>query len=218
MSCANRLIRDNIACLETADFIHIGYNYLCAPLPVVPCQLLRYDAMYPNTPVRTKFTIRINRGSDWTRREIAVLAGPFVLASDAFVWSSGDANRFSLPCTRSHFVHARMLTGASGRIQGRPRVPTGYQKNRKGLPACASMEGAIFIWTPTLYSVVLSFAFFFFYLLSARFLSLSFSPRTPFVVGFFSRGRRVFRVNPDMFHHRAFRSALYKGSKMALSA
>lgn len=44
----SRLIRDNIACLETADFTHIGHNYLCAPLPVVPCQLLRYNAMYPN--------------------------------------------------------------------------------------------------------------------------------------------------------------------------
>lgn len=30
----------------------------------------------------------------------------------------------------------------------RPRAPTGYQKNRKDLPACAPMEGAIFIRTP----------------------------------------------------------------------
>lgn len=60
MSCANRLIRDNIACVETADFVHIGHNYLCAPLLVVLRQLLRYNA-YPNIPVGAKFTIRINR-------------------------------------------------------------------------------------------------------------------------------------------------------------
>lgn len=35
-------------------------------------------------------------------------------------------------------------------------------------------------------------------------LPFLFSPKTPFVVEFFSRDRRVFRVNPDMFHHRTF--------------
>lgn len=42
----SRLIRDNVACLEIADFARVGHNYLCAPLPVVLRRLLRYVSEY----------------------------------------------------------------------------------------------------------------------------------------------------------------------------
>lgn len=165
-----------------------------------------YYVTYPNIPVPAKFTVGINREArerefDWARREIAVLAGPFVLASGRFRLIFGGRESILIAVYEIPFRPCSDADWSIGTRTG-PRAPTGYQKNRKDLPACAPMEGAIFIRAPTLYSssssISRSLSFFFFHLsFLPPFFSFFPSPREHPSSSGFSRGvEEFFELTP----------------------